>query len=1104
MLQRLLLLGILFLFCLTPFFRVSAQALRDEFGQNRIQYQVKDWKYYSTDNFDIYYYEGGQQFAKLGIEYLEEEFDRMTDLIGYSPYSKVKIFLYNSEEELGQSNVGLSGNYYSIGGQTNFTKSHVELAYPGTMSLYRETLLFHVAKLLVEDMMFGGSLADMFQSTYLLNLPTWFVTGASAYIAEGWSVEMDDFVRELIISEDFRRVNSYSGEEAQLLGQSIWNFIVQRYGRANLSNILNLTRIIHNEERSIVSTLGISYPEFISEWQRFYKDMSANIGNSYQMPQDQFLLFDKNKKGRAYGKMRISPDGTRIAYAVDNSGKFSVEVEEIASGKVKTIIKAGYKEVNHRPGEYLPLISWKDDNTLGIIYRKKEQSYLQMYEFSSKSFLERPLGRVNNITSFDIKRDSNVGIIAADRKGRNGLFLVSLKRFTTRLLTKDIFDDIEPRFIPNTNTVVFASNRISDTLGVKDNKLKDLPETYNIFLYNLDTTRTVLTRVTNNIGYNIKPVPVDEQYFYYLSNQQGIYNLYRYDLENRLYQQVSNYAVSIRDYDIGPDNAMVYTARKSDKDFIYYEPNAPLNRSIFTLATGRRQLLNAKAVKDRMEKRKKQALQDSLERVENELRKFNETLRSPGSLFLDSIANTIGKDFDQPPLKDLDPEGLATESLISDDPNLVNTDNYQFSSTKTPANKKRESFLTRYRLMRRDSQVMGPDDYETYFRMNNLVTSFVIDPLMGFGIQMEAEMTDLLEDHRFYGGFVMATDFRSGTFFGEYEYLKGFLDYRIRYDRRVLNMTTQQFEEQQYKMNKLEASVSLPVSISSRVSLTPMLTHTVWVDKNIDNLVNPPINPVGNPEGLYSGIKGQYVFDNTTSQGLNLRTGFRANAGIEYQFATMGDLESFGKLSMDIRHYLPIHKEIVVATRLYYGRFFGDGAKQFLLGGVNNWLFNQTENDGQSAEPGDPLYFENDFNNSDILFAEYVTDLRGFNYNTFSGTNALLGNIELRVPLIRYLSREPISSNFLRNLQFVGFFDIGSAWTGPSAFARENNINTDVIEGGPFVARINNFKNPWLYSYGVGMRAPLLGFFTRLDLAWATEDYERKRPRLSISIGYDF
>jgi outer membrane protein assembly factor BamA len=127
-----------------------------------------------------------------------------------------------------------------------------------------------------------------------------------------------------------------------------------------------------------------------------------------------------------------------------------------------------------------------------------------------------------------------------------------------------------------------------------------------------------------------------------------------------------------------------------------------------------------------------------------------------------------------------------------------------------------------------------------------------------------------------------------------------------------------------------------------------------------------------------------------------------------------------------------------------------------------------------------------------------VTSLRGFDYSTFNGENAMLFNVELRVPLIRYLAQGPITSNFLRNLQFIGFYDIGSAWTGPSPFATENSVNTEILTSGssPFSARIQNYKNPWLSSYGFGARTVLLGFYVKLDVAYPVEDYQVKDPKV--------
>jgi hypothetical protein len=49
--------------------------------------------------------------------------------------------------------------------------------------------------MLINDMMFGGSLSDMFQNSFMLLLPEWYMNGAARYTAYGWDVEMDDFIR---------------------------------------------------------------------------------------------------------------------------------------------------------------------------------------------------------------------------------------------------------------------------------------------------------------------------------------------------------------------------------------------------------------------------------------------------------------------------------------------------------------------------------------------------------------------------------------------------------------------------------------------------------------------------------------------------------------------------------------------------------------------------------------------------------------------------------------------------------------------------------------------------------------------------------------------
>ena len=129
------------------------------------------------------------------------------------------------------------------------------------------------------------------------------------------------------------------------------------------------------------------------------------------------------------------------------------------------------------------------------------------------------------------------------------------------------------------------------------------------------------------------------------------------------------------------------------------------------------------------------------------------------------------------------------------------------------------------------------------------------------------------------------------------------------------------------------------------------------------------------------------------------------------------------------------------------------------------------------------------------------------NYNKIAGENFFLANLEIRFPIIKYLFGKRVNSNFLKNLQLVGFYDVGSAWTGISPFNRENSLNTRTIGNNqsPFTATVNDFKNPWLAGYGAGLRTVLLGYYLKFDVAWAIEDFiVADKPKFYLTFGYDF
>jgi Tol biopolymer transport system component len=1096
--------------------KTNGQQSLETFGKNRIQYKKFDWKYLSSENFDVYYYDDRKRVAQEAMQYLESEFERITDLVGYYPYQKTKVFLYNSIADLQQSNMGLNHSAYSAGGETEFIKPYVEIAHPGTVEEFKEELIYKFSDLLLNEMMFGGSLKDMFQNAVLLNLPDWFVSGASLYVAKGWNDEMDDFVRQFIKTRKANKALKVEGKESALIGQSIWNFIVEKYGKSSINNILNYTRIIRNEEKSVLITLGIPFKQLMTEWKNFYSTMEQNVSKNYIAPSDSNRFSPPHRKTVVFTTVKISPDGKKIAYAENDRGKFRVMVKSLENGKETVILNGGNKVIKQDVDYRVPLISWADANTLGVIAIKKDQYIFWLYDLVTKSKLPRELETFSNIRNFDFSGNGRLAVLSADFEGQNDLFLISSRRDRTRRLTNDMFDDLDPSFIPNTNTIVFSSNRTTDSIS---SQIKDYSKSinrYNLYLFNLDTTTIDVKKLTNTLGVDFKPKALDENTYYYLSDQRGIINLFRYERQSGIYSQVTNFNSGIKDYDIDFANrslAMVTTSKLTEDIFLLNNFN--YNNQVFTPASRRKEIQQAKIITEKRKQEKptknltiKDLINQRLkEKQDTATQKKEELVPSVKKDSVSAKTDEINIDdykFDEPVSADtVKPAGTPKEKPI-------NTEDYVFEDEIVKAKQPSETFLTRYMKAREAGRITGPFPYEPKVSSDNLVTNFIVDPLRGFGMRIETQMNDILENYRFLGGVQLSLrDFKSGDVYGEIQYLPHRIDFSVRFDRKVIFWETPQelltdVELQKYSFQKLEFGASYPLGVRTRITLKPFVGYTQYVDRgrSIPQSASPDFRLPENQ--FYAGGKLDLVYDNSITAGMNLIEGTRGKLSAIHYEALGNSQKSFSRISIDIRHYQKIYREIVFAVRGFAGTFFGNSPKKFLLGGMDNWFNNTVNYDGLQ----NPLVNKVGVYNENLLLSEFATSLRGFNYANLYGNSVALANAEFRVPLVRALSSGPITSNFFRNLQFTAFYDIGTSWTGALPFNTQTSVRKRVVpendSGSPFTIEINEYLNPWIYSYGLGMRTMMLGYYVKFDVAWPVENYTVKDPRFIFTLGYDF
>src|ERR1035437_10023921 len=169
-----------------------------DFGKNRIQYKKPlFWTYYSYPHYDVYFYEGGKEIASYVSKSTQKNLTELEHLFDSELSGRLTVIVYNKQSEYRQSNLGLSTEeQFNIGGTTRIVGTKVMVYFDGDHQKLEEQIRGSIAEILINQMMYGGSVTEMLKNSTLLALPDWFVQGLAAHLACKWNPDIDNKVKD--------------------------------------------------------------------------------------------------------------------------------------------------------------------------------------------------------------------------------------------------------------------------------------------------------------------------------------------------------------------------------------------------------------------------------------------------------------------------------------------------------------------------------------------------------------------------------------------------------------------------------------------------------------------------------------------------------------------------------------------------------------------------------------------------------------------------------------------------------------------------------------------------------------------------------------------
>jgi hypothetical protein len=1070
------------------------------FGKNRIQYNDFVWSFYRYENFDVYFNEDGKNLADYTADYARQIIPKIEAFFDYKMEKRILFVVYNKLTDFRQSNIGLvtGKDEYNIGGTTSVSRNKAFLYFEGSFDKYDEQIAAAVTRIILNEMVNGTDLINNIASSTLSNVPRWYSEGLVAYLSKHWDIETENRVKDGIMSGKYEQFNRLTGNDAIYAGHSFWKYVADTYGESVIPSIIYLTSISKSIKTGFSNTLGLSLKELTFEWKGYFLSLYDDDKNNIKVP-DSGKVLKKSKKGVVYQRVKISPSGNYLTYVTNDMGKYKIWLLNIKTGKKKKIFKREYR-LEQITDYSFPVVAWHPSaRYIAFITEEKGGLKLYYYNVAEKKLTARNFLYFDKVLDFSFSEEGSLIVFSGTRNGKTDIYVYNIASSTNQQITNDMADDFMPRFVDNDNKIIFSSNRLSDTISVSASN----PEralTTDLFLYDFKNGSDLMMRLNDN-KYNNKSYPneVSHNKFIQLNDNAGIVNRYisKFDstvslvdtaIHYRYFAEtapLTKYARNILEQDYAKSSGNVAEVIYNNGKYeLFHNPLDELSVITEKIET----------TPSQQSRRRLMTATDSMRSIKKEVIPIS-TL-ADNLLVADGDTVALGNI----PI-DINKYVFEIEKISAYNEQLENKNLQLAVDTAQQIRPK----IRLYRPVFYQNNMVAQVDFSFLNESYQAFTggAFYFNP--GLNVLFKIGANDLFEDIKMTGGMRLSPDLDANEYLLSFENLKHRLDKQLVFHRQAFkNIGYEGYNLFEIKThsNQLSMILRYPLTQTKSISTTVSFRNDQTVYLASSPSLAPALNYLNTPNTYrnWVGIKFEYVFDNTRSLGMNLYSGTRYKIFAEVHEQLYKEPYELVVFGADVRHYIRLHRSLIWANRFAWSSSQGSSRIIYYLGGVDNWI-NLTQDRTPTFIPFSEIPIDNTQN---YAYQAVGTNMRGFSQNIRNGNNFAVINSELRFPVFKYLANYPLSKSFFENFQLVGFFDVGSAWSGPTPWSSKNAYDSDIIQQGPITITVDSNRDPIVAGYGFGIHSQLLGYFMRFDWAWGIENRQILPHVFYFSMSLDF
>ncbi len=445
------------------------------FGKNNPHYDKFEWRIYTTDHFEIWYYPALKPHLERIAGYAESAYQQISADLKHDLSFKVQLILFKTHSEFEQENIDPGAAQEGVGA----------FAEPGQKRIVApiDDPPDRLYGLIVHELTHQFEFDIIPQGLIRRSVPLWVNEGLSDFERGQWEPLDLMAVRDAAIADIIPKMTELEGYggggPSRLiynLGHAVFEYIEAKFGKEGIRQFLFALRksVIGGGEDAYEEALRMKKDEFDQAFEKYLKDRFKPFRDK-ERPADYGRDLSPNKEKTNFAQalsIAPSPSGDLIAVVTVNrkdqeldiilvSSKDGSIVRNLTNGFDKDlgfdhIVQLGVDQAAN------PWMAWspRGDRLAYFVRTEKERTLIIQNVLTRKIEERIPMKTVDEPESPSFSPDGKSIAFNGLRDAVGDIFAINLDSKDVTNLTSDPFGDRAPSYSPDGTFIVYTA-RIS-------------------------------------------------------------------------------------------------------------------------------------------------------------------------------------------------------------------------------------------------------------------------------------------------------------------------------------------------------------------------------------------------------------------------------------------------------------------------------------------------------------------------------------------------------------------------------------------------------------------------------------------------------------------